>query len=501
MSILGSMRQGIDNGTLKVLFFVMVALFVFWGVGKGKGPTSQLIAVVDGTRITDTRFHKMMRNARHSENKPLTEADENDLARRVLESMITDEVLHEQVRKIGIEISDEEIARHILRIDAFKDESGKFSQDLYERNLKRMGTKRSDFENDIRDELALERLQELAIAGVTVTEDEIRQRFTLENTRLDLEVVRVPAMSFYQDVKPAQAEIDAFIAGNGADIDAWYREHYEARYHKTVRADVQMILLRSDISDSDEAALKARLESIQKEVEGGADFGALARRYSEDSSAENGGSIGIVTADGIDPKMSLGIFGDKPDNAQTGLRTATTDRGIELLLVKSILPEEIIPEDTARPEIALSMMQEKEAPKLAADFAQKLHDAWKVDPALPSDLLTPHELTVTHADSVSLADQDIPGLKGMTEIVQALPMAQKGQVLDKVFAAEDAFFVVRVAERVAPDPAGYAADRDRIKTRLLRLEQMAFLQDWRDDLVAHAEVQRLLKLRTASSAD
>jgi peptidyl-prolyl cis-trans isomerase D len=339
MSILGSMRQGIDNGTLKVLFFVMVALFVFWGVGKSKGPTSQLIATVDGTRITDTRFHKMMRNARHGEgSKPLTEADENDLARRVLEQMITEEVMREKARQLGLEISDEEIARKILHIDAFKDEGGKFSQELYERNLKRMGTTRSDFEADIRDDLTLERLQELAIAGVTVNDDEIRQRWLMENTRLDLEVLRVPALDFYGDVQPSQAELDAFIAANSSDISAWYREHFDARYHKPVRADVAAILLRSDIPDTDEAGLKTRVAAIQKEIEGGADFGDLARRFSEDPSAENGGNLGTVSPDGVDPKVSLAVFGDKPENAQTGIKTATTDRGIELLLVKAILP-------------------------------------------------------------------------------------------------------------------------------------------------------------------
>jgi hypothetical protein len=147
------------------------------------------------------------------------------------------------------------------------------------------------------------------------------------------------------------------------------------------------------------------------------------------------------------------------------------------------------------------MMKEKEAPKLASEFAQKLLETWKTTATLPPDLLASHNLSLTHADSVSLADQEVPGLKGLPEIVQSLPSAQKGQVLDRIFSAEDAFFVIRVAERVAPDPATYAADRERIKGRLLMLEQMAFLRSWRDDLVANAKVERMLKLRSASKEE
>ena len=48
---------------MKAVFAAIVLeKFVFWGVGGAGGLTNQVIAEVNGERITDTAFQRVMRN-------------------------------------------------------------------------------------------------------------------------------------------------------------------------------------------------------------------------------------------------------------------------------------------------------------------------------------------------------------------------------------------------------------------------------------------------------
>lgn len=498
MSLLGTLRQGIDNGTLKVLFFVLVVMFVFWGVGGNNGPQTQVIATVNGERITDTRYYKIMRNVDRNQGRQLEEDERNNLARRVLEELIVQELELQKIHQLRLEVSDKEIARQIFQIDAFKDEAGVFSEDLYERNLKRMGTIRAEFESDLRQQIQLSMLEDMVVQSVAISESDIKEWWRLEGTRIDLEVLRVPALNFYDDVEPTPAEIDTFIAENSAALSASYREHYEARYHKPYRVEAQMILLKNGVGSTELPALKARAQEIRKEAESGADFANLARKYSEDISAENGGDLGTPSAEQMDPMVANAIFGDKPEKVEPGIFTAETDRGVYLIKVKALLPEEIIPEEQVRSEIAISMIREMKAPGLASAFAEQARKDWETDSSPNPIELLRQGLTISRADSVSLADQEIPGFRNLPEVMKLLPGAQRGQVLGKVFASEESYFVFKVADRIEPAESSYASERERIQSRLLKYRQAQFLQEWRDDLVAQAKIERHLRLRGES---
>ena len=145
MSLMEKIRGGTESGAMKVVLGIIVVVFVFWGIGTGNSPTSQLVATVDGKRITDTRFHKLMKQQARGQDGNLTEEQHQALARDVVMQLITQEVMLQEADSLGIEISDEEVARTILELDAFNSESGEFSTELYTRHLKHYGTTRALF--------------------------------------------------------------------------------------------------------------------------------------------------------------------------------------------------------------------------------------------------------------------------------------------------------------------------------------------------------------------
>lgn len=81
--------------------------------------------------------------------------------------------------------------------------------------------------------------------------------------------------------KPTEEELKAFFDKNAA------------RYDKAENYDFSLIEFEIKAGPEDEAVAKEKTEGILKEaLAEGADFGALAQKYSEDGSAANGGNLG-----------------------------------------------------------------------------------------------------------------------------------------------------------------------------------------------------------------
>ncbi len=496
MSVIGKIRKGTESGTVKVIFFVVVVVFVFWGIGQSSGPESTVVAEVNGERITDTRYHQAMRSLMHGQRRAMDEDEQVALARRVLSNLILQEVLLQEAHRLGIEVSNEEQAEYILSAEAFQDESGRFNEDLYERALKRSGSNRTQFEQDIHDQMVLARLEGMAFSAMALRRDDLQAAWTRLETRLSLEVVRVPALFFYDDVQPSEVEIETWIAEHGADIHARYQEEYDSRYHLPRRAVVREILLRSGIGDVTLDDLRVRMAALRKEAEAGADVSDLARRWSEAASATDGGSMGTIREDTIDPDVARVVFGDEGATPVPGLRAVLeTKDGMLLLHVDALIPEEIVPEDQVRTEIALRIVRERQAPELASAYAEQLRTAWQAQGTAPSDLLQAQNLVVQAPPPVSLADVAVEGLPPMPDLVAALPEARPGEVLGRTFNEGDAWFVVRLAERSDPDPTRFEAVLPLVRTRLEMEARQAFVRAWEDDLLARADVKQYYKPR------
>src|SRR5207237_9357943 len=78
-----------------------------------------------------------------------------------------------------------------------------------------------------------------------------------------------------------------------ADVERPYNNNLE-QYSTPEQVRASHILLKTE--GKDDAAVKAKAEDILKQAKAGADFGELAKKYSEDEgSAKNGGDLDYFT--------------------------------------------------------------------------------------------------------------------------------------------------------------------------------------------------------------
>jgi peptidyl-prolyl cis-trans isomerase D len=495
MSLLDNLRRGTESTAMKVFFVIVVITFVFWGVDRkmSNGPhTSTLVEIGTGDRITDMDYQRRMRDITQRMQVAPDEDQLKALGRQVLESMIEDKVALREARRLGIEVSDDELARYILGIDGFKDDAGKFNDKLYERQLKRMGMTKGRFEEKAREAIMLDKLKRIAVIGAQVLEPEVKRRYTEQETQLELQVVRIPDELVLDKVPVDEPAIDAFLAASEPEVKAQYDADFNRLYNIPKKATIRAIVLRSDLAataGSDETgitpALRQRADAIRKEA-ATTDFAELAKRYSEDLSAGAGGLLGAMSEPQLDPALAKVVFATSAGSVS---EVVETGRGLELVKVESVEDARSIPFDEVKRDIARDIIAKKEVSRVAGELAEKILAEWKSTGAVPDALLQEHHLTVTATGTMSPMDRS-PMLASSPDVLPAALAAGKPGVLDGVFPTANGRVIANVVSYEAPPADGYAEKADEIRNQMLYEARVTFLDAWTKDLVAHTHVDQ-----------
>lgn len=486
MSLLENLRKGTDSTATRLLIGAVVAAFVL-SVGSSNSDQTSIYASVNGQTITDSDFRRTYSIQARQAGRNLSEDEEKELETKVLTRLIELEALVQEADRLGITVSEEEVARSVVKVPAFAGADGKFDEKTYLRLLKANGTSRAQFEMDERRRLVVQKLMDLAGRSVSVSEAELKAEFLKQETSLDLTFVRLPITAFLDDVVVSDADRDSFLKDNADKVKARYDESYDRFYNLPKRYQLRSILLRTDLPGTDEAAVQARAEAVRATALGGADFDALAKRWSEDLSASNGGLLGLQAMDQIDPALVAAADAAGAGNVSA---VAKTSRGLQILLVEKIEDAKVISLDEARPELAVAMLKEERAPALVDAFAAKLIEGWKAGGAPPAALLEPKRLSADSTGEFTLGAPEIPRLGESPELRQQIEKAPVGYVVPTPLTLKGNVFVVGVGARTEADPAAFEGSRAMIEGRLLYQRREAFIEQWQSDVIAHAKVVR-----------
>jgi len=136
-----------------------------------------------------------------------------------------------------------------------------------------------------------------AIKDLEMDEKDLR-----EYTRRDLLISRFVETTFVSKAAVSEAEIRAFYDKNP---DKFKRD-------ETVKASHILIGADSKASADDRKKAREKAEKLKKELTGGADFAALAKANSTDSSSQQGGDLGFFGKGQMVPPFEKAAFALKP---------------------------------------------------------------------------------------------------------------------------------------------------------------------------------------------
>lgn len=486
MSVLESMRSGTDSTAMQVVLALVLVSFIFW-YATPNGDQTSVVVTVNGTRIMSPDYTRAVQAELRQYDRSLSDQEEAQIREKVRQSMIEDEVVLQEAHRLGLEASPREVARQLLGIEFLLDDEGHFDDQMYERFISGQGyASRGEFEEELREDILRSKLRYLVYTGVTVSDPVLEEAYVHENTKVDVTYVRLRPTTFTDDVEIDPADLASWTEANATRIKDRYDAEFERQYNLPEKVTVTLISLMVTGDGPGVAELRPILEKIGADIDGGADMGDLARRWSEDPSAEAGGSLGEVITQKLPIAQADAIA--LLDVGKLSPVVVEDDR-VSLIRLDARQPAHVIPLEEVQATIAEKLYREEKAPALQAAYAERLLEAWKTAGAAPDEMLAEQGLASAKSGLQSIEGKGGGMFTPPSKMLRDAGKAEVGTVLPEVYADGEVLWVGQLAERKEADMTEFAEKKDEIREEVLGERRIEFYQAYVDDLVGHATVE------------
>lgn len=345
--MLSILRKRAQSTVIQIVVLIIAIVFVFWGVGTNMGGRRNTLATVNGVEIPLDAFQRSYDNAvdnmraQFGGSIPPGFLEGLGLNRQVLNQLIQGEILRQGGQEMGLKVSKLATQDEIKSMAAFQT-NGQFDLNRYKSVLEQNRMTPTSFEASLQNDLLSRRVSEAIQGFAEVPDGKIisRDKYAREQVRLAYAVVK-------------SEDLQGAVEVNDKDLAAWYEQHkneylpdpkvqlqylffnteedlaqvqvsddalkalYAAekeKYFQPEQRHARHILLR--VSEQDDAQVRAdkkkKAEEILAQAKAGKDFAELAKQYSEDSSAKNGGDLGFFSKGAMVETFDNAVFQMKP---------------------------------------------------------------------------------------------------------------------------------------------------------------------------------------------
>jgi len=329
MTMLDRMRKRI--GWLKWILALVILAFVVFYVPDflrqtdAAGP-GEVIARVGDQSITVGEFRRAYQAQMAAYQRAYGGSMNEQLLRQmgidqqILQQMVDERAAVHEARRLGLTVTDAELASRIYSLPAFQRDGRFAGQQAYEQVLRsaRPPLTTSQFEDSLRRALLVEKLRSAVTDWISVSDSEVDREYQRRNEKVKLEFVTVSAEDLRGEVEVSDADLAAYFEANKeqyripeqrkmkfllvdtdaikgritvppGDVEQAYRQNID-QYTTPEQVRASHILLKTE--EKDAAAVRKQAEGLLKQARAGADFAALARQHSEDEgSAPQGGDL------------------------------------------------------------------------------------------------------------------------------------------------------------------------------------------------------------------
>ncbi len=409
-----------------LVFVVLVFIFFVWadfGTGIGnQGPGGPRVAAYVGDgEVTLTEFERQYRQLEGMYGQIYGDRMTPEMARQMglpmqaLNQAVNMEILLDEARGMGLEVTDEELRDNILQEPTFLDEQGRFiGEDRYQDMVRnRLGyASPALFEQSLREELLVRKLMDILNANLYVSDKEVEEAYREQVERARIRYIQLPRSRFAANAQITDAEVKDWFAKHTQEyrlpeqreavyllVDpaqlaakvpadeaaqrAWYQEHKE-EYAQPEQVHARHILVKTE-GRTDADAQKI-LEGARARLAKGEDFAALARELSDEPAAKtSGGDLGFFGREQMVPAFSEAAFGAQPNTLAGPIKT---EFGWHLIQVLEKRPAGTQPFEEVKPMIAQRLSADRTAEMAEAkarDLAQRLAE----DKPASADALKP----------------------------------------------------------------------------------------------------------------
>lgn len=478
-----------------LLGVIILAFIVFYGGGNYGNQGLPDVAHVNGEVITEREFETQYQRAvdryRNVLKGSLTPEMLKSLhiKRTLLDEMIQKRLLLQKARELGLTVTDSELASFLSSQPEFQI-GGRFNKARYIQLLRANRLTPAEFEEEQRDELIIRRLYGLLLDSVQVPEAEVRNRYRVEQDKINLNFIRLPLSQFVSAAKVTAEDIKKFYERNketlkeplkvqveyrvypfdqfassaqvtDKEMENYYQAYRDAKFRTPKQVKLRIISIRiSPQADAKQKeAARARANQLLADARSGKDFAALAKKESEDPTASKGGEVGWVVRGQLPPALDKVVFslakGDISDVIET-------PGGLQIVKVEDVKAAKTLTLKEASGEITRALKAEKgkiEAAKVAD------RDREKVLSGTALSQLTQDSRVTDHVTRLFTSGEVLPEIGQNPEFYRnALEL--RGNEVSPVIEGNTAYYLLRLKQRIEPTIPPLEAVKADIEKRL-----------------------------------
>ena len=380
---------------------------------------------------------------------------------RTVINLVDMDLMRHMAKDKGITISQQEIDAAIAAEPRLK-RFAALTPDKRAALLKEFGLEPSDLDTVVRDRLLAQKLPPLLIPDPTP--DQLWQAYKIYKERVEIEYIKVPNT-------PVSADIDAFEAKNGPQIEGYYtknKDEFSVPASRKVRL-IQINVPKDATEDARQAA-RRKLEAFKRDVEAGQDFAELARTHSQHTTAKQGGDLGYV------------VRRQRPEAFKTPVGQITDPLdgpgGVYILQIESELPAHT--QDltgSIRREIAAKLLRKQGPQPKAMATADQLALHWRRTKDSGDDTslqlaLKQHHLRIGKTfpfQPDARADLFIPGIGQAPDVMKAVrKLNPEAPISAAPVLYRDQLYVLALKHQGKASRTEFAAEKDAFATHWLR---------------------------------
>jgi peptidyl-prolyl cis-trans isomerase D len=411
--MLKTMRRNVQS--LKPVLWIVVATFIIaifavWGgAGRlGEQTGTGDLARVGSARIAGDDFTANLRQRLEAMRKEFSQLDRNliqqlNIPQQILEQIIQQNLILQIAADRGLRVSNAEIRERIMSYPVFQ-KDGKFVGFAeYQQALDWNRIPVAEFEASLRKEILVTKVVRLLTAGVAVSEEEVWEAYRKANETAKIEYL-VAQSEKMEAAKPTDAEIQAWFekkkdayrlperrSGDSVffktedlkkdvkitdgDVESYYKSNL-AQFKEPETVKASRVWLPYTAADKEVVLAQAR--DVAKRARGGEDFAALAKTFSKDDKAKDGGDWGAFAWKSLSETERNAI---QALGAGEASDIVETEGGAAVLKVTEKTPE--ITKSLAEVKTSIrGILEDERARELASEKAARLEKLAKREKSL-----------------------------------------------------------------------------------------------------------------------
>ena len=530
-----------STGILGLILLGLISLtFALFGVQNYfLGSTVTDVAVVGDEKISFEDFQARLSQERQrmaNNGQDTSVASTLVFQRQLLESMVNEALWRQGAEEAGLVISIDEVRDAIRSEPAFQ-VGGEFNQDAYLSTLRLAGMSPDALESDIRQRGMSRRIQGLLFSSGLVTDNEVQDMLRLQNQERTFDYISVSSAAFRDEIDVADEEISDYYEANSADYQTpeqvtieyiqlsadRFRDEVEVtedelrqifedtktNYQVPERRLTSHILLEvaADADDDAREDVMARASDLAERARAGEDFAELAKEYSDDFSATDGGDLGWV-----ERGMMVDPFEDALFDLENGAISDPVESGFGIHVIQLRDVEEARGKtfEEARPELAeqyrntaaerefLDAQAELESMLLYGDIEASEADGEVLDEMQAA--ASAFDLEVLTAGPFSRSGgEGITDSRPVIDAAFAEEALYDGLISDAVAVDDDNIVFLRVIDHTLPAVKPLEEVREQVRSALLTERANARARERAEEIVDQAEKgQPLAEIAQAS---